>query len=115
MPIDPNGDDAHYYFQYRYDCFLWFLCAGAAAGCGYRFRHGSADIGLHLQGLAAGTVYHYRVVVVQDGEEFAEPDRTFMTQGVAGGSVLSDGRAWELVSPADKKGALIEQIANGGG
>ncbi len=113
--IDANGDDTHYYVEYgtsvSYGSYVPVPPPGADIGSGTEVQ----TIGLPLQGLTAGTVYHYRVVVVQDGEEFEEPDRTFVTQGVAGGPVLSDGRAWELVSPADKKGALIEQIANGVG
>ncbi len=65
----------------------------------------------HLEGLQTGTTYQYRIVAnnllgVSDG-----PDRTFTTQP-AGNNVfsLSDGRAWELVSPPDKDGALIENI-----
>ncbi|MGA9313659.1 MAG: hypothetical protein WBV77_03415 [Solirubrobacteraceae bacterium] len=113
--IDANGDDAHYYIEYgtsaSYGSYVPAPPPGVDIGSGTEVQ----TIGLPLQGLAAGTVYHYRVVVVQDGEEFEEPDRTFVTQGVAGGAVLSDGRAWELVSPPDKKGALIEQIADGVG
>ncbi|MGA9314853.1 MAG: NHL repeat-containing protein [Solirubrobacteraceae bacterium] len=113
--IDANGDDAHYYIEYgrsvSYGSYLPAPPPGADIGSGTEVQ----TIGLPLQGLTAGTVYHYRVVVVQDGEDFEEPDQVFVTQGVAGGPVLSDGRAWELVSPADKKGALIEQIADGVG
>jgi NHL repeat/WD40-like Beta Propeller Repeat len=113
--IDPNGDDAHYYVEYgtsvSYGSYVPAPPPGTDIGSGTEAQ----TIGLPLQGLTAGTVYHYRVVVVQDGEDFEEPDQTFVTQGVAGGAVLSDGRAWELVSPADKKGALIEQIADGVG
>ena len=73
-------------------------------------------ISVHVQtDLVPGTVYHYRVVVLQDGMEFVGPDRTFMTQRVTGGPLLADGRAWELVSPPDKKGALIEQFTEGVG
>ncbi len=113
--IDANGADAHYYVEYgtsvSYGSYLPAPPPGVDIGSGTEVQ----TIGLPLGGLTAGTVYHYRVVVVQDGEEFEEPDQTFVTQGVAGGAVLSDGRAWELVSPPDKKGALIEQIADGVG
>jgi hypothetical protein len=64
----------------------------------------------HLQELPAGTTYHYRVVTHNEGGGTVEgPDHTFTTQ-TAGGLELTlpDGRAWELVSPPDKKGALIE-------
>ena len=38
---------------------------------------------------------------------FYGPDQTFTTQGAGGPLVLPDGRAWELVSPADKDGAEL--------
>ncbi len=63
---------------------------------------------MHVQGLEAGTVYHYRLVAVQGSEAFEEPDRTLTTQSAGGGElVLPDGRAWELVSPPDKHGTII--------
>ena len=114
--IDPNGDDTHYYFQYGASTSYGFEVPVAAPGVDLGSASGVQSIGVHVQAhLAPGTVYHYRVVVLQGGEVFAEPDRTFTTQAVAGGPVLPDGRAWELVSPADKQGALIEQFADGVG
>jgi DNA-binding beta-propeller fold protein YncE len=107
-PLDPNGVDTHYYFQYglttAYGSYAPVSPPGVDLGAGVV----SEPVSAHLQGLQAGTVYHYRLVVVQDGEVFEEPDGSFMTQSVSTGSVLPDGRAWELVSPANKKGALIE-------
>ncbi len=74
------------------------------------------------QGLVPGTTYHYRVFAENaisrkegkptegerngTGEEIA---RTFTTQGL-GVFALPDNRAWELVSPANKEGALIESM-----
>jgi DNA-binding beta-propeller fold protein YncE len=80
----------------------------------------------NVQGLAADTSYHFRVVAMNmvggarrtvDGEE-----RVFTTQAT-GALVLPDGREWELVSPADKHGANLTtpgemvaiQAAAGGG
>jgi hypothetical protein len=65
-------------------------------------------VSFHRQGLLPDTTYHYRVVVHNEVGVYAGPDHSFITQA-AGGQELSlpDGRAWELVSPADKKGALI--------
>lgn len=74
-------------------------------------------------GLAAGTTYHYRVVVTSEvevekgkveSEVFDGPDQTFNTQTKGSPLVLPDGRAWELVSPPDKHGALIRPIGSQG-
>ena len=114
VPIDPNGDDTHYYFQFGTSTSYGFEVPVSAPGVDLGSTPGVQNLSVHLQThLAPGTVYHYRVVVSQNGEEFTEPDRTFTTQSVPGASVLPDGRAWELVSPADNRGGLIEQFANG--
>jgi DNA-binding beta-propeller fold protein YncE len=88
---------------------------------------GSSDVLIshHLQGLLADTTYHYRVVASNVFGPAEGSDRSFTTQAVGGVFALPDGRAWELVSPANKEGALIEplgqseggevQAASGGG
>ena len=53
--------------------------------------------------------------MTQNGELFAEPDRMFTTQGASAGAVLPDGRGWELVSPANNQGALIEPFGTSNG
>ena len=86
-----------------------------------------------LQGLAAGAVYHMRVLArnafvggrewVAREEWVAGSERVFVTQNV-GPFVLPDARRWEMVSPADKHGANlialgaeapIQAAAGGGG
>jgi hypothetical protein len=113
-PLDPNGADTHYYFQYgsseAYGFYAPVSPPGADLGSGAS-RH---TVSVHLQGLEAGTVYHYRFVAVQDGEAFEGPDGSFTTQPSGMASALPDGRVWELVSPANKKGALIELFEVGG-
>jgi hypothetical protein len=63
--------------------------------------------GFHIQGLEPGTTYHFRLVTTNEAGTIESVDHSFTTQ--IGGSELAlpDGRAWELVSPANKKGALI--------
>jgi NHL repeat len=123
--IDPNGAPTTYYFQYG--------TSGAygtdtPASPGLALGSGSGDVAVsrHLQGLFAGTVYHFRAVAVSElkpgvFETFDGPDRSFTTQ-MSGVFALPDGRSWEMVSPPDKHGALITPIgaapaiqASGGG
>jgi hypothetical protein len=112
--LDPNGGETSYYFEYgtgtEYGSFAPVPAPGVDAGSALE----SQAVKVHVQGLSAGTEYHYRFVAVQGGEVFVQPDRTFVTQGVGGSSALVDGRAWELVSPVDKHGALIELREDGG-
>ena len=73
----------------------------------------------HIQGLSPGTRYYYRVVTVGEPTEgvfetFDGEGHAFTTQG-AGEFTLPDHRAYEMVSPPDKHGALIAGIAEAGG
>ncbi len=67
------------------------------------------SVSVHIQGLAASTVYHYRVVASNSAAPsgLSGPDHTFITQSPAGTSSLPDGRGYELVTPVVKgDGAL---------
>lgn len=75
---------------------------------------GEALVSASVQGLQPAATYHYRFVARGEREGLTYtvygPDEAFTTQlaGVFGS--LPDGRAWELVSPPNKSGALIEPI-----
>jgi hypothetical protein len=93
---------------------------GSSASYGHivvgNLGEGSAEglVSFHLQELSAMTTYHYRFVLSNAFGTVEGADRTFSTQGSGGELALPDGRAWELVSPPDKKGALIESFAANG-
>ncbi len=111
--VDPNGDDTHYYFEYGITSTYGSEVPLGAPGVDIGSLAGVQNVSFHLQGLDASTTYHYRLVVVQGGEVFEEPDRTFMTQSAGGEELtLPDGRAWELVSPPDKKAVVIGSDSN---
>jgi DNA-binding beta-propeller fold protein YncE len=111
-PIDPNGDDTHYYIEYGTTASYGAYAPVPPPGVDLGSAVGALSISVHLQGLQPGTVYHYRFVAEQAGELFEELDGTFTTPVLAalGESALPDGRMWELVSPVDKKGAVIEPL-----
>ncbi len=71
---------------------------------------GSVLIEHHIQELAPSTTYHYRIVTESEVGNVEGADRTFTTQLASAELALPDGRSWELVSPPDKGGALIENI-----
>jgi len=116
--VDPDGAPTSYYFQYgkssEYEAEAP-LAPGTQIGSGGE----AVTVSRHLQGLSAGTVYHYRVVAVSELEvkpgvlesvTFPGPDHEIATQGAGSGLVLPDGREWELVSPREKQGGLIVSI-----
>ena len=112
--IDPNNAPTTYYFQYGTDTGYGTEVPappGTAIGSG----EGDVEVSQHFQGLLPSTAYHYRVLALSElspgqFETFDGPDRTFTTQPPAAGPTPPDGRAWELVSPPDKHGTLIERI-----
>jgi hypothetical protein len=61
--------------------------------------------------LKPGTTYHYRVVATNANAEVTDgSEHAFTTQTTGTADVLPDGRAWEMVSPPNKGGALIEAL-----
>jgi hypothetical protein len=121
--IDPHEEPAHprahpvsYFFEYGP------TTAYGSSTSPVTISPGEADVNVeqHVQeNLAPGTVYYYRVVALSEIEvmsnkfetkDFYGPDEMFTTQPAGSSLVLPDDRAWELVSPPDKHGALIWPI-----
>ena len=125
--IDPNGAHTSYHFEYDTSPYeqnqpghgVSVPSPAVAIGNGVK----GVEVEQRVVGLEADSVYHYRVVAVSEVEvepgvtelvEFDGPDHTFTTQGRGGPLVLPDGRAWELVSPPNKHGAVILPISEQG-
>ena len=120
--IDPDGSDTHYYFQYgTVDCAsepggMHAMCPAAPGndlGSGFGAQQVERDA---VRVCSRGRVYFYRVLASNglgqaEGEQSVE---TFQTLPSSQG-LLADGRAWELVSPAEKDGASIEPLSREGG
>jgi hypothetical protein len=109
--IDPEGEETSYSFEYG---------TSEAYGSSVPVPDGVAGSGAspvsvqgHPQGLLAHTTYHYRVVAHSALGTVEGEDRTFLTQTAGGELILPDGRQWELVSPPNKHGALIEPLGFG--
>ena len=65
-------------------------------------------VSAHPQDLVAHTAYHMRLVAHNSHAGVAEGEELTFTTQASGVFALSDGRQWELVSPPNKYGALIE-------
>ncbi len=116
--INPHATPTTYYFQYgtsnSYGADVPVLSEFAEHGGIVGSGEGAVEVSQHLQGLQANIVYHFRVIAVSDIEgqieSFASPDQTFTTQHSQASTALPDGRQWELVTPAEKNGALFQRL-----
>ena len=107
--INPEGLDTTYHFQY-----------GTSIGYGSSVPVPDADIGSgtsdvtvsqQITGLSANTDYHWRVVATNANGTTTGVDHTFVYD--TSGPGLPDGRAYEMVTPPQKNGALIGDVLTG--
>jgi hypothetical protein len=106
---------------------------GKTAACEREPGSGSepVEVTMDAQGLKPGATYHFRVIAIngsgtaesEDGvfvEPAEEPHQSCPNAGMPGVSVLSDCRAWEMVSSNEKLGADVSpdtsrvRVANDG-
>lgn len=102
--INPNGYDTIYRFEY-----------GQSTAYGTSFPVPDEDIGAgtsdvvvkswHIAGLSANTTYHWRVIAQSANGTTTSGDHTFVYD--TSGSGLPDNRAYEMLTPPQKNGALI--------
>jgi hypothetical protein len=110
--LNPNGPTGGYHFEYGPTTAYGITAPATDQAIG----PGSIPVivSAALEGLSPASVYHYRVVARTVLGSVEGPDQTFTTEGSLG-SLLPDGRAWELVSPPDKHGAPLPPISEEGG
>ncbi len=104
--VNPLGSSTEYHVEYGTSTAYGYAVSGSVG-------EGTADVlvSYHASELAAGTTYHYRILVHNALGTIEGADQTFTTQAAGGNELaLPDGRAWELVSPPNKSGALIENV-----
>src|SRR5688500_15361226 len=73
--VDPNGAATSWHFEYGTTTAYGLQSAGGDAGAG----DDPVPVSTALQGLSAGTTYHYRVVAVNADGTVTGADRTFRT------------------------------------
>ncbi len=108
--VNPHAGQTSYRFEYG---------TSIAYGTTVPVPEGSIPAGLgdrtivqHVSGLQANTTYHWRVVVRNIAGSATGVDHTFVYD--TGGEGLPDGRAYEMVTPSNKNGALIGIAFEGG-
>jgi hypothetical protein len=101
--VDPNGADTTYRFEYgttsSYGASVPVPDGDAGAGWS------DVRVSQHVTGLSANTTYHWRVGASSVGGTITGSDHTFVYDTSGGG--LPDNRAYEMVTPPQKNGALI--------
>jgi hypothetical protein len=101
--VNPGGVRTSYKLEYGVGTSYGAVLSGnVGEGLGFVL------VSHHFTGLSPSTVYHYRLVTVNSVGTVVTSDHVFTTQSAVALTGLIDGREWELVSPADKHGALIE-------
>ncbi|MHB8235344.1 MAG: hypothetical protein ACYDHT_11895, partial [Solirubrobacteraceae bacterium] len=109
--IDPSGVSTTYHFEYGPQGGALTETSETSLGAGQTVQQATAA----LTGLLANTTYQFRAVVTASGHPTEIGAlRTFTTATEGSGVTLPDGRAWELVSPINKFGALIKGIGASG-
>ncbi|HET7508876.1 MAG TPA: NHL repeat-containing protein, partial [Solirubrobacterales bacterium] len=117
--INPNNIATTYRFEYD---TLPYAEGEAPHGTALPLPDGSLGSGaldvarsLSLTGLQPATTYHYRVIATNTLGAVETADQPFTTQPATASTALPDGRAYELVSPPDKHGTLLQGPSGVGG
>jgi hypothetical protein len=103
--LDPQGSATTYRFEYGTSLAYGSNAPVPEADAGS--SSGAVTVAAHVDGLTAGTAYHYRLVATSGAETVDGSDHTFTTFTPTSG-VVPDGRQYELVSPPDKNGGEID-------
>ncbi len=99
--IDPQGANTSYRLEYGIGSASEHVFSGnVGEGMGY------VAISYHVQELQGHTTYHYRLLTTSEVGS-VEIEHLFTTQLASEELMLPDGRAWELVSPPNKKAANL--------
>jgi hypothetical protein len=122
--INPNGLVTTYHFDYvteaafQVNGFTEAKKVPPVTDSNIGSAAGFQTVVQQLAGLSVDTAYRYRVVAKNSGgPAVTGPTHTFRTLALTGGTLLPDSRGWEMVSPVDKNGGLIDApgaVAGGG-
>jgi hypothetical protein len=120
--INPDGAATTYFFEYgpstEYDASKSYGTKAPLVPASIGEGNDPVSVEAPVQGLLAGETYHYRVIATNaksGAEGTPGPDQTFTTQPAGGEFKLPDNRSYELVSPPNRDGALLEAITHEGG
>ncbi len=105
--LEPNGHDAHYYFEYG-TTELYGSTSPAPPGTDAGAAVGSVAASTVLTGLKPNTTYHYRIIATNEFGTTAGSDATFTTTGLP---IISPQRT----QPITHTEATLHSLLNPGG
>jgi hypothetical protein len=108
--INPLGNDTKYHFDYGTSTAYGASVPVPDADAGSGFL--PVTVSAKLEGLSPDTTYHYRVVAENSLGIVSSSDHTFV-YSQNGSGTLPDGRAYEMITPPQKNGALIGDVTFG--
>jgi hypothetical protein len=111
--LNPEGAATSYVFEYGPSGGAFALVSEPGGSASIVEGTSGVPVSVHMQhGLAPNTSYQFRVVARNAVETVTGEPVSFTTQALGGTLALPDGRAWEMVSPAQKHGAGIFELKN---
>jgi len=117
--IDPLGHDTTYYFQYgAAPCKPNpAACTDVPAAPGTDIGSGEIPVPVSQKAteLKPQTTYYYRALAINSLGTSEGPERILTTQLGGAAFALVDNRAWEMVTPPNKGGAVVEALTREGG
>jgi hypothetical protein len=116
--VNPEGAGTTYRFEYDTSPYVGAAKHGTSTPSPEGTVEGSSPVTVEaqIQGLSAATAYHYRLVATNASLETSYgEDQTFTTEQTGTEFSLLDNRAWEMVTPTNKHGALVSPLTVEGG
>ncbi|HEX9482741.1 MAG TPA: hypothetical protein VF927_11625, partial [Solirubrobacteraceae bacterium] len=113
--IDPTGLETEYSFRYSTGPApaASEACNGACLETpATKIGSGFADVPVEpeISGLTPGTTYHYRLIAHNSAGGAESAEQAFKTAPEVFGATLPDSRQWQMVTPANKNGALVPAL-----
>jgi hypothetical protein len=112
--VNPNGFAIQFETTYRFEYGTSTAYGTSVPVPDGAIGTGTSDVPVttHLSGLSPNTTYHWRLVATNTNGTTTGPDHTFIYDESPKG-VLPDNRAYEMVTPTQKNGALIGAVTGG--
>jgi hypothetical protein len=108
--VNPGGAATSYVFEYAPAGGSFVPVPGGEGEGSVGEGRTGVPVSAHVQGLLPVGAYAFRIVATNSAGTVTSEPVSFTTGVAGGGLMLPDERQWELVSPADKRGALIYGI-----